>query len=85
MSLPESGASSAEVERFQQAVYQQSLKIEPRAITDRNDLPNFPRIFADVRVAKARRDVIGTLHKTPRIRSQNSFMGAASMTPTVRS
>eukprot|EP00051_Salpingoeca_urceolata_P014836 m.189296 g.189296 ORF g.189296 m.189296 type:complete len:1239 (+) comp18204_c0_seq4:592-4308(+) len=57
--LPVAGASKKEVNAFEELIYQQSLKLEPRSAQDKAELPQADRLLSDVRAQKARREYIG--------------------------
>ncbi len=83
ISLPPPTATNQEKEKFEAAVYTQSLKIEPRSAEDKSQLLSAPRHFPDIRLLKPRRDVAGTgasLHKS---KSGKSLDGSGAAGPAV--
>ena len=73
---------------WQDLIHQQSLRIEPRAVTDKTELPNGTKIFSDPKPLKTRRDYLSGAFKTVRQRTssqpqQNPFAKSSAEASSV--
>jgi hypothetical protein len=63
IALPGSDSSKLDIDKFNDAVYQQSVQDEPRNVTDKSELPEFDRqTFNDKSMAKLRREFLLSTH-----------------------